>query len=345
MKKKKLLFLLPLLFCLVTVLPVKVNAASLNFNVEPATKTNVKNDYFDFNAQAGKSVSLPLNIENESNKEITIKVSKLNALSSITGGINYTADVEAKDSKLLNSNRLASKYISGPDTITLSPHQSKKVTYTYTGPANVTTGEILGGLSFIQADNNDTSNSNKKSAVQIKTQVARMIAIVARYSKINPNLALGKLSLSEDSSTPYIKIGMTNEPAALGQISKISYTLKNEKGKTIGHSTTAKNTAMLFAPSSKWKYQIAWPASSYKPGKYTITLEIATVNPAQYLKKTYHFTVKKSNVNDYAAKKGESPTVQGDNWIKYVIIGLVALVIILIITVVALLRKNKQNAE
>lgn len=309
----------------------------MGFSVQPTAKNYAKIGYFKFTAKPNQTETLNVTVTNTTNSNQNVNVDIKNALSSPAGNTQYTTKTSLKNAKLLNSNYAMRKYITGPNQIQLKPNEQKQVSYKIKLPNKnkVSSGSVLGGLSFENAAKPKVAN--KKSQITVYTKVARLISVEADYDQTKSNAVLGQPSINTNPSIPLILLPIKNNSPAIMREMQINYTVKNSQQKTLFTHTTNHNQSTIMAPNTKINYMIPWQNKTFKPGKYTIDVNLKTKD--QNIQKTYAFTVKNKNVKDYAKQSKTKPIVKNHTNI-WLIISLVGIIIVLLIL---LLRKKKTE--
>ncbi|WP_035191314.1 WxL protein peptidoglycan domain-containing protein [Ligilactobacillus equi] len=339
MKKRVLYFITLCLGLFSCCYPEKVSALELNFTVTPSAEYNTKG-YFDFQTQPGQKKPLTVKLTNNSDKNIVIVVTKLNALTN-NGDISYTAQKQTNNSKLSDQRYLAAQYLHGPRKIPLAARESKDVIYTYQAPDDISKGQVLGGLSFTSASGDDEANyTSSQKSIQITNKVARNIAVVANYQPQKAKLSLGKAKLNNNVATPLIQIEMRNHTTQMGHKFKIGYVLKNNAGKVLStKKIDPQNSGTPFAPVSQWYQSIPWPLKTYQTGHYKLTVTVTTEQPYQKLNRTYNLQVTHHDVTNYQKASG-TKNVAKTNW---VLVGAVIILAVLVIVLLGILLKRTHK--
>jgi hypothetical protein len=309
----------------------------MGFSVQPTSENYSKIGYFKFTAKPNQTETLNVTITNTTNANQNINVGIQNALSSPAGNTQYTTKTKIKNAALTNQNYAMKKYVTGPTEIQLKPQEQKQVSYTVKLPdqSKVSTGSLLGGLSFENAATPKTAT--KKSPVTVYTKVARLISIEADYDQTKSNLKIDQPSISTNPSTPLILLPIQNKSVAIARKMQLNYTVKDANQKTVFTHTTNQNQSTIMAPATKINYMIPWQNKTFKPGKYTIDVNLKTKD--QNIQKSYTFIVKNKNVKDYAKESKTKPIVKNHTNI-WLIISLVGIIVILL---VLLFRKKKHE--
>ncbi|WP_025021559.1 DUF916 domain-containing protein [Ligilactobacillus equi] len=312
-----------------------IQAASMNFTADPQT-TDTSKGYFDFAAKPGQKQDLTVKVSNVSDHEITLNVDFLNALGNPSGGVAYVKQDQLENSKLTDSKRLASKYLHGPKEITLKPNETKMVTYTFEAPKDVSKGQIVGGLNFLEKATSQKMPAKNKKEVQINTQLAKMIAVVANFSKQQANLQVKEMTVSSSASSPFLNLHLINKVPQMAGDLQVDYTVKKMSGKKIGHAITAKSP---IAAASDFKYQLAWPAKVYKPGTYKVDVNVTSKNPDQSFRHTYVVHVKNQDTKTYAQKSGQTSVQTHSPMMITIVIILLVIIVGLAGVIVRLMKK------
>ncbi|MCE4051684.1 WxL protein peptidoglycan domain-containing protein [Bacillus sp. Au-Bac7] len=296
-----------LIFLSLFMLESKSFASSLDFDVQPVGKEHEALGYFQMDTKPGSTITVPVKIENVSDEKINVKVSYLNALTSNYGNIQYVDKTELGNSSLLDSQYGLAKYITGDTLVELEKGESKTVKYSITVPSTVTKGTILGGLSFKKADR--TSNSEDDKGIKINNEVERVIGIqlnLGEPEKVPVSLQ-DDIELIENSSPPFINIGLENKNPSIVDGVSVKYTV------TKGKEEVFQGEVLPFkmAPKTKFKLPIEW-GSKFASGEYQIKVSLdvngETVEKNFSLNVTNKDVSSSENIIDVTQKDGtESP--------------------------------------
>lgn len=335
---KKLLLILSLIigFCIEANTPIQ--AASMDFTADPQT-TDTSKGYFDFAAKPGQKQDLTVKVSNVSDHEITLNVDFLNALGNPSGGVAYVKQSQLENSKLTDQKRLAAKYLHGPKVITLQAHENKMVTYTFAAPKDISKGQIVGGLNFLEKSAGQKLPAQNKKTVQINTQLAKMVAVVANFSKQQANLQVKEMTVSSSASNPFLNLHLVNKIPQMAADLQVDYTVKKMSGQKIGHAITAKSP---IAAASDFYYQLPWPAKVFKPGVYKVDVNVSAQNPTQSYRHTYTIRVKNQDTRTYAQKSSQT-SVQTHSPMMITIVIILLVIIVGLAGVIVRLMKNNNK--
>lgn len=290
--KKRLKYIVSALIVLLSLIMFSsstMHASGLTFDVNPVGKDHEKLGYFKLNAKSGSDILLPIKIENISDSKISIKVKFLNALTSSYGNIQYIDKEKIGNSLLLDSKYGMAQYIKGPDVIELEKGEIKTVNYSINIPSNVTEGTLLGGLSF-----KNTSNENKddsENGIKINNEIERVVGIQLDLGKKeNSNIQLeDDIQLVEDSSPPFLNIGLVNNNPVIVEGVSIKYKVfEGDKERFEGETIPFK-----MAPKTKIALPIDWKGK-FESGNYNVKITL-DVN-GKKVNRNYSLKIKEKDV-------------------------------------------------
>ncbi|MDD9150453.1 MULTISPECIES: WxL protein peptidoglycan domain-containing protein [unclassified Sporolactobacillus] len=340
---KKIYFYLVLIpvvaFFLLPVLPTQ--AASLNFDVQPADSVASALGYFRFAAQPGHSYPLTVALHNSSDRAATVNMTRDNALTSTFGGIQYTAEKGLPYSRLTDPSRAMAPLLYGPKSVTLAAGQSLDVTYTLKLPDHLSTGVLLGGLSFSSPTSQTTSTGKSKNqSIVIHSQVDRVIGIEAIVGQAPAaDVTFHQPSVAITTSTPIVLPKIQNRSATIAMGVNFSWEVYDASGKKL---FDGRANDFNMAPCSSVGYSIPWGAKTFSPGDYQLDI-IHEVN-GKTVRDRYSFTVPDQAVENYQREtQTRSVAAPYDHLTIIIISTLVSLVIILALLLVFILWKRRKN--
>lgn len=312
----------------------------LNFGAQPVG-ANTSKGYFDLSVEPGRSYRLPVRLTNKMNKPITVKVTPVNALSSIYGGIEYVTYQSNKFTRLLDKSRAMQQYVSGERSINLKPHEKKIVYYTVKSPKK--TGIVLGGLSFMnQVSNADSGKKDSNIKFSIRNQVERVIGIQLNYpQKEKEKLTLKKPTVMITPSGPFLMMDLTNNNATISDNIRAYYQV-SQNGKKLFNGSVQ---SFKMAPNTQINYPAAWKAKKFQAGLYQLNMKLIT--PNESLNRSFSFSVSDGNTVKFAQTNANVPTVSDSSWWFWWlwIIIIILFLIILLLLLFLLYKRRKDKKE
>ena len=227
----------------------------MGFTVNPTDEKYYGLGYFSFQAQQGKTVELPVTISNVSESAITVNITKLNALTSPYGGIQYVKESELPNSRLLDSNYAMAQYLEGDSSVTIAKGESKVVNLKLKTPSNLSKGTLLGGFEF-----------------KTKEGLTRVIGVEAIFSKEQVEVVSDVPVIENSPSSQYIRVPLENKHASISQKINLSYEVYNEDSELVYKGKTEQ---FKMSPLSSVGYIIDLGEDFYfDSGKYKIKVGV-----------------------------------------------------------------------
>lgn len=334
------------------------HAAGSDFSVQavvPATQIDKSNtSYFDLKLNPGQQEKLTFNLQNTSNKDITIDVTAGTAGTSNAGAVDYTANGPF-DASLPDQ---LGKYMQAPEKVTIPAKQTQAVNVQLTMPNKAVTGVMAGGVHFLE----EGQNAQKAgSGMNINSVLSYTVAVLARNTTDNNDVAdtlnTGRVAPVSKNGHTTINAEVSNPKQALLNRLEITGKVRDAEGK-VAYKGAQK--MMQMAPNSKFDFTIDSNGQRLAAGKYTATYTAfwsenvngkyadATGTRFDYRKDwTETCTVtadqaKKFNNNDAMIKaKGSLPVIM------WVIIGVVVLLVLVIVGLIwfILAKRRKEERE
>ncbi|WP_288503783.1 DUF916 domain-containing protein [uncultured Weissella sp.] len=338
---------------------ISAHAAGNDYSVQavvPASQIDKSNaSYFDFKLNGGQSETLTFNLQNTSDKTITVDVSKGTAKTADSGSIDYASDGPFDGSM---PDQLG-KYLETPNKVTLAPKQTQAVVVKFTMPTIPVSGVLAGGVRFTEEGQDDQQSSG--SGMKLNSIVSYTIAVLARNKTENNDIAdtlnTGKVEPKTVNAATNILAEVSNPKQALLNRLEITGKVTDPDGR-IAFKGTQK--MMQMAPNSKFNFSLPTKGGELQAGKYTAKYTAfwsedvngkfadAAGTRFDYRKDwTETFTLsdsqaKKFNADDTLVKAKHSMPV-----IMWVIIGVVVLLVLVIVGLIwfILAKRRKEERE
>ena len=320
------------LFVVVVLAPHAARAAGIGFTAQPLPGSpSADLGYFKFEAAPGTAVQRVLLVTNTSGKAQALRIAANDGGASVYGGVDY-ADVGATPAAV-------GTWIDvGRPTIQLAPGASAKVPFVVNVPADVTSGEHVGGLSVWEPAAT-TKSTTAAAANQAGTRILYVERRVLAVEVVTPGPSDPEIVISGVSTTPrpdgmYLSIAIANNGTAIttgnGALSFADGTFND------GFSLDT------MIPTAKTDYPVKWKRNPAE-GTYPATVEIRYADDTKVATWSGDVTVGSAE----AEKLGErlvGPTESADGgvdtpWLIYGLIG--GLVVIVLIMGFALLRRRR----
>lgn len=333
--------IVPLLLVLLFLITVKseVLADGIAYGVKaniPENQIDKKVTYFDLLVKPGDTQSISLTITNSGPEEITLGIKTNTAATNKNGVIDYSKSGSDKDSSLEVN---FSDIITGPEEITLSPKESKDVTYELSIPKEEFQGTVLGG--FYIAQIGGESEQKQEENVQIKNEYSYVIAVKLTESdaKVLPELALNDVKPGLENYRTAVTANIQNiKPTIIDKLHIKA--VVTEKGKeTVIHQMVKDD--MNMAPNSSFDFPINWDNKPLEPGTYTLKLEATSSEGEWEFEKDFKIDGAVSN-----KLNTEAVELEKDNHWIYIIIGALGLIMLGFIAVLLYrMKKLKSKLE
>ncbi|MFC4652935.1 WxL protein peptidoglycan domain-containing protein [Lactococcus nasutitermitis] len=357
MKIKRLLKIAILIavFFVGVVFPIKGQAEGLPFSVrplEPSTQRDNTETFFDLILAPNKSTALQVDLINNTDKPIKVKVAMTQAQTSDSGIVDYKLP-QKRDESLKSD---IADYFKGPKQVVIPAKQTYRYTGTLTMPAIKLPGIIAGGLTFTPVETTDSAQ--KKQGLSVKNQYNYEIATIARNVNQSwlPILKIGKATITQHSYQNTITLPMQNPaPTFLNQLEITTNAINLLTGKTYIRT----NSDMQMAPNSHFFYRLELPAK-VETGKYkvqTVAYFVKNSNGKYQDANGTHYQYKETSTTTLTLSAQKAQKLQqklkkakgGTPWFIYaiwiVIVLLVLILLVFIIFIILLMKKRKEKKE
>lgn len=346
-KKNKILVFFA--FLCVFLFPTYVDASTNGLSVQPVTpdtQRKASESYFDVVVAPGKSTTLKIVLTNSTSHDIQVKTKVRVAETSDNGTVSYLGH-QKRDKTLKHD---ISKYVESPKKLTIPAKGTTTYVATLKMPKKQLSGMIAGGIII-----SPINYSVKKSSgnLSIVNNYNYDIALIARNVNKTwvPKLKVQKAQVRQDDHQNTIAVPMHNVSSTY--LNQLSVTAK---AKNLRTGKTYKRTAseMQMAPNSHFYYRLKFP-KKIPVGKYRILTHAYYVKDANGKYKNskgthFKYEVKKTSTVNVTKQKSHNMQKQisqdkgGTPWFVYAVLGLIAVLVLAVITLtVMLIRKRKHS--
>ncbi|EIT2385333.1 hypothetical protein D930_00403 [Enterococcus faecalis KI-6-1-110608-1] len=317
-----------------------VYAEAMNFTVKAILPENQINDstYFDILTSPSQNQDISLELNNLSDKAITITVTPHDSYTNDNGIISYDKENVALSEKIPYK---LTELISEKQIVYLNPNEKKIVSFQLKMPKERFSGYILGAFSIKEENNNksitDIKNNKTKKNVAINNEFMYTIGIRIREDnqKVTPSVSLVSVTPQIVSNKPAIVSQLVNEaPEIISGIKVEGIVYKDNKEM---YKLTKKNISL--APFSYFNFGIDTNNKELQSGNYKVKLKVTTDEKEWKFEKEFKIKrqeAKKINEQSIGLEKEEFNV-----W--YIVIGIAILCIILLVALILVILKNRSN--
>ncbi|KAF0426845.1 DUF3324 domain-containing protein [Pediococcus acidilactici] len=333
-----LVYVCSVLLALVFSGTINANAKSNNrvtFDAKAILPKNQQSDasYYDLRVRPGANETLFIKLRNLTSEKQTIIIKTNNAVTNQNGAIDYSKS----KAKLLGEPAFK-QMISGPQTVTLKPKESRKVDYRLKIPAKGFEGTVLGGF-YCYAK--PTKTSTKQQSLSLINNFAYTIGAKLRCSnnKVQPKLSLKKAIPGLENG--YLTVFATLQNSAPTLLSKLDMRATVTKA---GHQKVLKETnkQISIAPRSRFRLPISWDNQPLKSGRYVLKIVLKSATGKKWqLSKEFTITGADTKLNQKAVELKKL----ANNLLIYLIMGLLIGVILLLSGYIYRMKRKDNKTE
>lgn len=339
----KLLILLTAVISFV-VFPLTSHAQEM-VSVKPIlTKEQVGDieNYFNISTKGDFKQTLSYELSNKTDREVTVKVEALNALTSPIGSINYDKQPSNENSTLTDPSYAFSNYFDDLGTVTI-PAKSSKI---YSLDVNIPKlkGSILGAIGFTTYSEGDSIGGEDLS-ITINNEMNTVVATLIDFGGGSHDVITEEPRIINDANSFFIQLPVTSTSTEILDNSVIKYEVKDKKGKVVFHSQLNKKVSIV--PQSEFDYLIPWEASSIEEDyDYTLEGTFTTIKGKEIKEFPFKHEInfKRGNKVDSSVLDPVTSTLNKSDP-SVIIIILVAMVLALVSALLLVLIKTKKNAN
>ena len=303
----------------------------------PDNQIDKTKTYFDLKMSPGQTQSIELEINSSSSESLNLAIEPYIATTNQNGELEYSVEPEKNDSTLVYP---ITRLISGKQTITLAPKETKRVTFGLKMSKKAFDGKIVGGFNVYEPTKETTKESKSKTNdVQIKNVFSIVIGIQLRESlaKIKPELKLNAVKAGLFNYRTAITANIQNiKPDFVSDLNVVAKIRKNGSKKVLYET---EKTAMAMAPNSNFDLPILLENQEIAAGSYEVELAAQTKNDNWTFTKKFRITEEEAaRFNEEALELETKPT----NTLMIIIIAVVSLVFVILIGMVIALWHRKK---
>lgn len=299
--------------------------------------------YYDLKLEPSEKTSVTVSVVNNADKPITINTNVDKAATNSNGLVEYNNSKNLENINLIYD---ISKLITiSEPTFEIPAKGRKDVTYIIEAPSKNFDGVLVGGLNFIEKEEQDKEEKNqKKTGMAIKNRYAYSVAVVLHGEKklTDNDVSTGKIKIEQLNGRNNIYYPIQNKSARF--LNKTNVTAKvyekdlnSEKPIYIEEKKDAQ-----VAPNSIYKFKIGTNEKKLKAGKYTVAMEVSSKEQSWIFSQDFEITSEK------AKKLNETAVIKEEDYSLYIYLGIGIAILILIPMIVLIIyvrRKNKQIEE
>lgn len=282
--------------------------------------------YFDLLIKPNEMEILKVDIENNSEENITLKASVNRAITNQNGVVEYSGEnEESSESSIYNIEDIVSLK---NDSLELAPGESKSLELTVQMPKQTFTGVIAGALYVIEEPETEAEGT-------IRNILSREIAILLRNDdkKIEPEVLIHSAKASHVNERNAIEIMIENISPTYIQDVTLTYEIKHEGELFL--KDEKKNLKM--APSSMFPFVVPLEEKKFESGDYVVNVTVESEKNSW--QEVLKFDVEKEeakNLNDTDVSHDSTPSIPWST------VFLVLLLVFFIILVFYLIWKNNK---
>ena len=321
---------------------LSVSAEEMGFSVKAIPsehQRDKKQTYFDLRVEPGRTEELEVEIQNNTDKEITVLVNANTAITNDNGVIDYSQKELEKDTSLVHN---FSELTKVEPEIKLAGKEVKTIKISIAVPKESFDGIILGGLHFSQKI--DEKEKSDDTGVQVENRFSYVIGV--RLSEtdeaLKPNINLLEVGAGQKNYRNTILAKIQNDQSILLngiEVEAYVYEAKNTKDAIYYN----KETDLEMAPNSSFSFGISTNNNAFKTGKYILKMTVKAKEEEFKFEK--EFEIKSNEAQKLNDEAVELVEVSNDSWQKYLIIIIAILVVIIVAMFAYLLSKKKKTKK
>ncbi|MBP1044672.1 DUF916 and DUF3324 domain-containing protein [Enterococcus sp. BWM-S5] len=309
---------------------------SINF---PDNQMEEDIGYFKLKMSQGQEQTIQISLSNPSTEIVEINVSLNGAKTNQNGVIEYgDSDIENDPSLKFDFTDI----VTGPDSITLEPGETKHLAMKIQMPDTGIDGVIAGGIQLMRA--NQDEQASDEGGSRIINQYAYVVGVLLQESEDLPeaDLALNSVYADQDNHRNAIFVDFSNVIASYLNDMTVEVQINKKGNNSVLYER--KQTAMRMAPNTFLKFPISMNGERMAAGEYTAAILVTSGNRKWEWSEDFEIT------NEEADKFNERDVglvqEKGLDWKLIAIIVVSVLAVIgIIFFIILMIKKNRQRAD
>jgi len=327
-----------LVFLSITIpMTAQAQDGSVPYSVQGVLPENqVNNDvtYFDIEMAQGENQDLEVVIYNSSDEPITVNVDNNSAATNSNGIIIYD-ESEEKPHESMEYPLSEISSLSETD-VEIAAGDQETVTLNVEAPEESFDGIILGGLYFTMEPDESEDESSLAIQNQYSYALAVQISEEGNDTEVKSDLELVDVEPGIVNHRTGLQTQFVNPaPTIIGGLEFEAPIYESGSDEPI-YTRTDENFTV--APNSTFNYPIMFENQRLEPGTYVFSAEASNGNNEWSFEEEFEITEEVAEeANEEAVELEEDYS-----WLIYVVVGLIAVVVLLIIAVIYLFIKRKK---
>ncbi|MCD2256530.1 DUF916 and DUF3324 domain-containing protein [Lactobacillus sp. CC-MHH1034] len=331
-------------FCIVSFVHTPRSQAATTgapFIVKPLG-TQAEKGYFDLNLDSRALQPLQIQIQNTSSRSLTLGTKVVTATSNANGIVDYVNSGNTDPSLPYALSQLIKN---AKQTITLMPKETKTIDFLLQTPSQPFAGVLAGGIHIYSKSKDQPLQPIKANRIKhrftytIATLLRSQQAASAPAEKFN----LGKINLTQRHTANAIQVDIHNQAPLFRYRARVEGVVTAKGSKQPLYTQQQK---VDFAPNTILPLPISLNKTAFKPGAYTLHLNVKT--KAKNWRFTKNFVVSAAKAQQLNQTDAYEHWRQDRNLVLYLIIfscGALTLIVLLIYLVKRSVQQRKQYRQ
>lgn len=331
----RMLFPSMIIFIFVFLSVGPVQAAELNFSVNPVIPDNQLDKdktYFNLKMDSEQEQTLEVVLSNDTEEDVTVEVNVNQAVTNNNGIIDYNQQPDEYDTSL---EYLIEDIVDYDEEVVVEAQSEVTYPITVQMPDDEIEGMILSGIHFQEKE--DKEKEDNKEGLENKFAYTVGLQLMMDESDIESDLKLHDIEPTQVNHRNVVTANLQNPEARILAPLEVHAAVFKEKGEEVLFEE--ENEDVRMAPNSNFGYTIPWDNQPFKPGKYRLELEAS--NEDDEWSWTEYFEIEDDEAEEYNEKAVELEK----DYTKLYIIGGIVLALLLAVIFFWLGRRTNRRGE
>lgn len=250
---------------------------TLNFHVKPEfpqSQIEGSASYFDLNLNPGETETLVLELQNDKNEAIKVRITPHTAFTNVNGVVEYGKNAVEADPTLIHS---LDGLIDPIEPIKLKAKESIKIELKLNMPQKSFEGILAGGLR-IEEMKEEQKETDNGEGLAIKNEFSYVIGILVSNSRSTVKPALELLDVFADQVNYRNVFSATLQnftPTFLNRL-EVEATIQREGKDDVLYKTN--QNGMQMAPNSNFNFPISLDGARFQSGDYVLKMKARSGN-------------------------------------------------------------------
>ena len=307
----------------------------------PENQHNPEVGYYDLRMTPGQQQTIQLQLNNTSDKEITISVYLNGAKTNSNGVIEYGPNGIENDASLKYA---FEEIVTGPEEVVLAPGSEQLLSLDIAMPEASFEGYISGAVSLEEKDAEGQSTETESGMIRNKFMYQTGILLSeADSDAIQPDMKLNKVYPELNNFRNAIYVNFSNTQPVYAEGMTLDVQIMGKDSDEVLYDTKKSN--MRMAPNSLINFPVSMNGESMQPGDYRANIVVTTEDGGRW-QWEQEFSITDEEAEKFNEQDLSLVQETGINWMLIaMVVGGILVLALLIFFIVRGVQKKKKGKK